>query len=74
MFLIGWIANSLAIAPGKLIKRVDRIRCRTREEARADIFKYIEVFYNRKRRYGYPGNIRPDESEQRTTGLYETVH
>ena len=26
---------------------------RTREEARADLFEYIEVFYNRKRRHGY---------------------
>jgi putative transposase len=55
-------------------ERVNRVRYRTREEARADLFWYIEVFYNRKRRHGYLGNISPAEFEQKTTGLYETVH
>jgi len=55
-------------------ERVNRVRYRTREEARADVFEYIEVFYNRKRRHGFLGNISPAEFEQRTTGLYETVH
>ncbi len=31
-------------------ERVNRVRYRTREQARADLFEYIEVFYNRKRR------------------------
>lgn len=34
-------------------ERVNRVRYRTRDEARADIFDYIEVFYNRKRRHSY---------------------
>ena len=55
-------------------ERVNRTRYRTREEARADVFEYIEIFYNRKRRHGYLGNISPVEFEQKTTGLYETVH
>jgi putative transposase len=55
-------------------ERVNRVRYRTREEARADLFWYIEVFYNRKRRHGFLGNISPAEFEQKTTGLYETVH
>ncbi len=55
-------------------ERVNRVRYRTREEARADVFDYIEVFYNRKRRHGYLGNISPVEFEQKTTGLHETVH
>jgi putative transposase len=55
-------------------ERVNRVRYRTREEARADLFDYIEVFYNRKRRHGYVGNISPVEFEQKTSGLYETVH
>jgi putative transposase len=54
--------------------RVKRVRYRTREEARADMFEYIQVFYNRKRRHGYLGNICPAEFEYKTTGLYETVH
>ena len=59
-----------------LMKRewVNRVRYRTREEARADLFEYIECFYNRKRRHGYLGNISPVEFEKRTSGLYETVH
>ena len=59
-----------------LMKRewVNRVRYRTREEARADVFEYIECFYNRKRRHGYLGNISPAEFEKRTCGLYETVH
>lgn len=50
-------------------ERVNRVRYRTREEARADIFEYIECFYNRKRRHGYLGNISPAEYEQKTVGL-----
>ena len=38
-------------------ERVNRVRYRTRDEARADVFNYIEVFYNRKRRHGFLGNI-----------------
>ncbi len=59
-----------------LMKRewVNRVRYRTREEARADVFEYIECFYNRKRRHGYLGNISPAEFEKRTSGRYETVH
>ncbi len=29
-------------------ERVNRVRYRTRDQARADVFDYIEVFYNRK--------------------------
>jgi len=59
-----------------LLKReqVNRVRYRTREEARADVFEYIEVFYNRKRRHDYLGNISPAEFEQKKTGFHETVH
>ncbi len=55
-------------------ERVNRVRYRTRAEARADLFDYIECFYNRKRRHGYLGNISPVEFEKRTSGRYETVH
>ena len=59
-----------------LLKRewVNRVRYRTRAEASADLFEYIECFYNRKRRHGYLGNISPVAFEKRTCGLYETVH
>ncbi len=51
-------------------ERVNRVRYRTREEARADLFEYIEVFYNRKRRHGYLGNISPDDFEEQATGSF----
>ena len=50
-------------------ERVNRVRYRTRDEARTDIFEYIECFYNRKRRHGYVGNISPVDYEQQTIGL-----
>jgi len=55
-------------------ERVNRTRYRTREEARADIFDYIEVFYNRKRRHGYLGNISPVDFEKNATGSLTAVH
>jgi putative transposase len=55
-------------------ERVNRTRYRTRDEARADIFDYIEVFYNRKRRHGYLGNISPVDFEKQSAGSLETVH
>jgi transposase InsO family protein len=32
--------------------------------------QFTEVFYNRKRRHGYLGNISPADFEQRTTGSF----
>ena len=37
---------------------------RTREEARAAIFEYIEVFYNRVRLHSYLGYLPPEEYER----------
>jgi len=51
-------------------ERVNRVRYRTRDEARADLFDYIEVFYNRKRRHGYLGNISPADFEEQSTGSF----
>lgn len=44
-------------------ERVIRVRYRNQDEARADLFEYIEVFYNRKRRHGYLGNVSPVDFE-----------
>ncbi len=38
----------------------------TREDATQDIFEYIEVFYNRKRRHSTLGYVSPAEYEART--------
>lgn len=51
-------------------ERVIRVRYRNREEARADLFEYIEVFYNRKRRHGYLGNITPVDFERQSNGSF----
>ncbi|CTQ56564.1 putative transposase OrfB [Roseibium album] len=55
-------------------ERVNRVSYRTRDEAGADLFEYIELFYNQKRRHGYLGNISPADFEERSDGSFETVH
>ena len=54
-----------------LLKRecVNHVRFRTRDEARATVFEYIEVFYNRKRRHSYLGHVSPVDFENRTRRL-----
>jgi len=37
---------------------------RTRDQARADIFDYIEMFYNRSRRHSHLGHVSPEAFEQ----------
>ena len=46
-------------------ERIKRRKYRTRDQARADVFDYIERFYNRQRRHSYVGNISPVEFEAR---------
>lgn len=46
-------------------ERIRKIIYRTREAARADIFEYIEVFYNRQRRHSYLGGLSPEAFERR---------
>ncbi len=48
-------------------ERVKRRQYLTRDEAKADIFDFIERFYNRQRRHGYLGNISPVEYEDRAS-------
>jgi transposase InsO family protein len=45
-------------------ERVHHCRYRTRAEARHDIFHYIELFYNRKRRHSTLGYMSPAQFEQ----------
>lgn len=47
------------------VERVYHRKYRTREEARADLFEYIEVFYNRKRRHSANGFVSPVDFEGR---------
>ena len=41
-----------------------RVHQDLREMARADVFDYIEVFYNRKRRHSHLGGVSPEVFEQ----------
>ena len=45
-------------------ERLNRARYRTRDEARADVFDYIERFYNPRRRHSTLGQISPVEFER----------
>jgi putative transposase len=59
--------NAVAESFFQLLKR-ERIRRKTyknREEARQDIFHYIEMFYNPVRRHGYNDDLSPVEFEKR---------
>lgn len=47
------------------IKRAARKVYRTRDEARADVFDYIERFYNPRRRHSKLGDLSPMEFEVR---------
>jgi transposase InsO family protein len=42
---------------------VNHERYRTREQARASIFEFIEVFYNRKRLHSSLGYLSPEQLE-----------
>ena len=50
-------------------ERIQRQTYKTREEAKADIFNYIEVFYNRKKRHGYLGYTSPVQFEKQAVSL-----
>ena len=45
-------------------ERVRKQIYRTRDQARADIFDYIEMFYNRSRRHSHLGYVSPEVFEQ----------
>lgn len=58
--------NAVAESFFQLLKR-ERIRRRTyssRDEARQDIFDYIEMFYNPKRRHGFNNKLSPVNYEK----------
>ena len=44
-------------------ERIRRLVYRTRDLAKADIFKYIEMFYNRIRRHSHLGGVSPEAFE-----------
>ena len=59
--------NAVAESFFQLLKR-ERIKRKTyasRDDARQDIFDYIEMFYNPKRRHGLNDRLSPAEFERR---------
>jgi putative transposase len=47
------------------VEWIKRHRYQSRDQARLSIFRYIETFYNPRRRHSSLGGISPDEYEQR---------
>ncbi|WP_440088878.1 IS3 family transposase [Pseudomonas fragariae (ex Marin et al. 2024)] len=59
--------NAVAESFFQLLKR-ERIKRKiysTREDARSDVFDYLEMFYNAKRRHGFNNQLSPVEFEKR---------
>ena len=54
-------------------ERTDRKVYRSRDQARADVFDFIERFYNPKRRHSTIGYLSPIEFERRAEVSYATV-
>ncbi len=68
--------NAVAESFFQLLKR-ERIRRKIyadREEARRDVFDYIELFYNPKRRHGYTGGLAPVEFEKQYFNRLQSVY
>ncbi len=59
--------NAVAESFFQLLKRerIKRKTYRAREEARQDVFNYIEMFYNPIRRHGHNGNLSPIKFEEK---------
>ena len=67
--------NAVAESFFQLLKR-ERIRRKiysTRQDARADVFDYIEMFYNPKRRHDFNNQLSPVEFEKRYFQSLESV-
>jgi len=67
--------NAVAESFFQLLKR-ERIKRKaypTRNQARADVFDYIEAFYNPRRRHGHLGNVSPVEFEHRYFGAIQML-
>ena len=58
--------NAVAESFFQLLKRerIKRKTYTTREEAKTDVFDYIEMFYNARRRHGFNNQLSPVEYER----------
>jgi len=67
--------NAVAESFFQLLKR-ERVRRKvyaTRKDARDDVFDYIELFYNPKRKHGNNGMLSPMEFERQQKWKPHTV-
>ncbi|MGY2289594.1 IS3 family transposase, partial [Pseudomonas sp. SDO528_S397] len=67
--------NAVAESFFQLLKR-ERIKRKiytTRQDARDDVFDYIEMFYNPKRRHSFNNQLSPVEFEKRYAASLESV-
>jgi len=68
--------NAVAESFFQLLKRerIKRKTYKTREDARRDIFDYIEMFYNPIRRDGNNGNLSPVKFERQYLQQVRSVY
>jgi len=68
--------NAVAESFFQLLKRelIRRKVYADREEAHRDIFEYIEMFYNPKRRHSYANNVSPVQFEQQHLNRLQSVY
>ena len=67
--------NAVAESFFQLLKRerIKRKTYTTREDARTDVFDYIEMFYNARRRHGFNNQLSPVEYEKQYKMRLESV-
>jgi len=67
--------NAVAESFFQLLKRerIKRKTYSTREDARSDVFDYIEMFYNVRRRHGFNNQLSPIEYEKQYKTRLESV-
>ncbi len=56
------------------VEKINRFRFKTRDEAKREIFKYIEMYYNRKRMHSSLGYKSPVDYEKVSFPSLLTVH
>lgn len=67
--------NAVAESFFNLLKRerIRRRRYKTRDDARKDVFDYIEMFYNPKRKHARNGMLSPADFERQQKTTTESV-
>ena len=64
ILLDGLILNAESFFSSLKKERIRKRIYKTRDMAKADIFDYIEMFYNKNRRHSYIGGVSPEAFER----------